>query len=60
VVVVDMETMEGFVGEDTQDTSLTVQQPLKPGRTYTWVVNAMTTPGMYILAEASRRIKVKP
>ena len=55
-----METMEGFVGEDTQDTSLTVQQPLKPGRTYTWVVNAMTTAGMYMLAEASRQIKVKP
>jgi len=60
VVMVDRETMEGFVGEDTRDTSLTVQQPLKPGRTYTWIVNAMTTPGMHMLAVASREIKVKP
>jgi hypothetical protein len=49
VVVTDMATMDGFVAEDTPETSLTVAAPLPSGRTLTWVVNALGE-GMTLLA----------
>ena len=50
VILTDFATMEGFVGEDTAETSLTLTAPLPAGRKLTWVVNALDAQ-MGLLAE---------
>jgi hypothetical protein len=50
--------MDGFVAEDTPETSLNVAAPLPAGRTLTWVVNALGE-GMTLLAVDTREFTVK-
>jgi hypothetical protein len=58
VIVTDFATMEGFLGEDTAETSLTLTTPLPDGRTLTWVVNALDAQ-MGLLAEDTIEFTVK-
>jgi hypothetical protein len=58
VIVTDFATMEGFVGEDTAETSLTLATPLPAGRKLTWVVNALDAQ-MGLLAEDTIEFTVK-
>jgi hypothetical protein len=50
--------MEGFAGEDTAETTLTLTSPLPAGRKLTWVVNALGE-GMTLLAEGTGEFTVK-
>ena len=59
VIVTDFATMEGFAGEDTSETSLTLTTPLPAGRKLTWVVNALDAQ-MGLLAENTIEFTVKP
>ena len=58
VIVTDFATMEGFIGEDTTETSLTLTTPLPAGRKLTWVVNALGEQ-MSLLAEDTVEFTVK-
>jgi hypothetical protein len=58
VIVTDFATMEGFIGEDTAETSLTLTTPLPAGRKLTWVVNALGEQ-MSVLAEDTAEFTVK-
>jgi hypothetical protein len=58
VIVTDFATMEGFIGEDTMETSLTPATPLPVGRKLTWVVNALGEQ-MSLLAEDTVEFTVK-
>lgn len=58
VIVTDFATMEGFVGEDTAETSLILTTPLPAGRRLAWVVNALGEQ-MSLLAEDTVEFTVK-
>jgi len=58
VIVTDFTTMEGFFGEDTTETSLSITKPLPPGRKLTLVINVLGE-AMSLLAVDSREFVVK-
>ena len=58
VIITDFATMEGFFGEDTTETSLTVATPLPAGRKLTLVINVLGE-AMSLLAVDNREFTVK-
>jgi hypothetical protein len=58
VIITDFATMEGFFGEDTATTSLTLAEPLPAGRKLTLVINVLGE-AMSLLAVDSREFTVK-
>jgi hypothetical protein len=58
VIITDFATMEGFFGEDTTETRLTVATPLPAGRKLTLVINVLGE-AMSLLAVDSREFTVK-
>ncbi len=59
VFVIDAGTTELIQRESVTGTQLTVTADLKPGRTYTWAVNAVAADGG-LLADSESRFVVQP
>ncbi len=59
VFVIDAGTTELIQHEFVTDTRFTVKSDLKPGRTYTWAVNAVAADGG-VLADVESRFVVQP
>jgi hypothetical protein len=59
IFVIDAGTTELLHRESVADTHFTVTAPLKPGRTYDWVVNAIAADGG-LLADGESRFVVQP